>query len=231
MTDLNINVFFADLHHPGGVDEEIEQLFQEMPAGANRLFFLGDIFHYWINDPSFIEDRYAHFLKRLEGMARDGMQIFFLEGNRDFLASHYLDRQPWVDVLVNPTVIDLAGRAVYIGHGDELCWNDWAYQLFKGVIRSKPLRAIADRAPSAWKQKAVRRMADASEKIVASKTQSTLAVPQRAYEQVVSTGIDVIIHGHIHDTYQRVVKADNHEGTIYSFGWKNGKRNLIHFEG
>ncbi|MBZ0258397.1 UDP-2,3-diacylglucosamine diphosphatase [bacterium] len=227
----NTNVFFADLHHPGGVDDEINQLFSELPTGSKRLFFLGDIFHYWINDASFIESRYRPFLNQLQSLAKDGLEIFFLEGNRDFLASHYLDQQPWIDVLGNPSVIDLAGRAVYIGHGDELCWNDWAYQLYKGFIRSKLMRSFADRAPASWKQSVVKRMAQASNKFVASKKQSTLAVPERAYEQVVSTGIDVIIHGHIHDTYQRTIQADGHEGTIYCFGWKNNKRNLIHFEG
>ncbi len=231
MTTTFTNVFFADLHHPGGVDEEVNQLFDDMPSDTSRLFFLGDIFHFWVNDPAFIEGRYKEFLAQLETLAKNGMQLFFIEGNRDFLASHYLDSQPWIDVLGNPSVIDLAGRAVYIGHGDELCWNDWAYQMYKGFIRSKPLRTLADRMPSSWKMKAVQGMANASETIVSSKSHLTLAVPQRAYEQVASTGIDAIIHGHVHDTYQKAIQVDGRETTIYSFGWKNGKRNLIHFEG
>ncbi|MGC9329369.1 MAG: UDP-2,3-diacylglucosamine diphosphatase, partial [Candidatus Hinthialibacter sp.] len=92
----------------------------------------------------------------------DGVSIFFLEGNRDFLASHYFDRQPWIDVLPNPSVIDIGGRAVYIGHGDELCWNDWAYQIYKTLIRSRLMRFAADSAPSALRKRIAQSMSNAS---------------------------------------------------------------------
>ncbi|MBI1387786.1 MAG: UDP-2,3-diacylglucosamine diphosphatase [bacterium] len=231
MTQSGQNVFFADLHHPGGENEEIDALFDELPSDTSRVFLLGDIFHVWINDPYFIDTLYASFLKRLRSLAHSGVQLFFLEGNRDFLASHYLEEQPWIDVLPNPTVLDLGGRAVYVGHGDELCWNDWAYQLYKTFIRSAPMRLVADKLPSAIKQNAARRMEAASQRIVKGKTQSTLAVPERAYLQVFSAGVDAIVHGHIHNTYQKSIEVQGKNRRIYCFGWKDGKRNMIHFEG
>ena len=158
------NVFMVDLHHPGGENEEINLLFSEIPGDTFRLFLMGDIFHYWINDTSFIEQHYSSFLNKLKNLASQGIQVFFIEGNRDFLASHYLDDQPWIDVLGNPTVIELGGRAVYLGHGDELCWNDWAYQLYKSIIRSQPLRYLADRLPSSLRMKTVQRMSSPSVK-------------------------------------------------------------------
>ncbi|MGI6456536.1 MAG: UDP-2,3-diacylglucosamine diphosphatase [bacterium] len=225
------NVFMVDLHHPGGENEEINLLFSEIPGDTFRLFLMGDIFHYWINDTSFIEQHYSSFLNKLKNLASQGIQVFFIEGNRDFLASHYLDDQPWIDVLGNPTVIELGGRAVYLGHGDELCWNDWAYQLYKSIIRSQPLRYLADRLPSSLRMKTVQRMSSVSPRLVAKKSRETLAVPEQAYQQVIASGVDVIIHGHLHQTYQRAVFCDNRKGEIFSFGWKDGKRNIIHFEG
>lgn len=228
---LGQNIFFADLHHPGGEEEEINRLLSEIPQNTVRLFFIGDTFHYWINERSFIEDRYAPFLNRLKDLAKQGLHLFFLEGNRDFLASHYLDEQPWIDVLSNPTVTELGGRAVYIGHGDELCWNDWAYQMYKSVIRSDIMRFVADRLPAPLQRRAVRKMAQASTRIVAAKDKQTLQVPEKAYRQVIASGVDVIVHGHLHQTYQRIINVEGRRGEIYCFGWKDGKRNIIHFEG
>lgn len=231
MTDPVTHVFFADLHHPGGVHEEIESLFDEMPASTKRIFLLGDIFHVWVNEPDFINERYERFLSRLKSLADDGVDLFFIEGNRDFLASRYFEDQDWIDVLLNPSIIDIGGRAVYVGHGDELCWNDWAYQAYKTFIRSRPMRFAADTLPAAMQRSIAERMASASKRLVASKTRNTLAVPPRAYEQVIASGVDAIVHGHIHDTYQRQVAVAGRVGTIYCFGWKDDKRNLIHFDG
>lgn len=225
------NVFLADLHHPGGPDEEIERLLSDLPGDTRRIFLLGDIFHYWVNEDGFIERTYRDFLDRLREWAGKGIQLFFLEGNRDFLASRYFDRMPWIDVIGNPTITEIGGRMVYLGHGDELCWNDWAYQLYKSVVRSAPVRAAADRLPPSVKRGVARRMSDASQKIVASKPAANLEIPHRAYEAIFAEGVDVIVHGHLHQTYQREYKIGGHAGQVFCFGWKDGKRNMIYFEG
>jgi len=228
---LSQNVFFVDLHHTGGDHAEINQLFTEIPSDTHRIFLLGDIFHYWINDPSFIQETYSSFLKKLRGLAEQGIELYFMEGNRDFLAVNYFTHEPWIDVLANPTLLDLNGRAIYMGHGDELCWNDWQYQLYKSVIRSLPVRILADRLPSRWKRKTVERMEKTSKTFVASKSKSSLQIPEKAYRAVFSTGADVIVHGHLHESYQKELKLDKKNGQIFCFGWKNGKRNMIYFEG
>jgi UDP-2,3-diacylglucosamine hydrolase len=230
-TSSGQNVFLADLHHPGGAVGEIEQLLAEIPGNTRRVFLLGDIFQFWVNDPDFMETKYSVFLDQLRNWAKEGIQLFFLEGNRDFLASHYFENEPWIDVLANPSVIDVDGRAVYIGHGDELCWNDWAYQLYKTFIRSRAMRVLADRLPAVMRRAIAHRMEQASNAIVAGKKESTLAVPHRAYESVIASGIDAIVHGHVHQTYQREYTVNGRTGQVYAFGWKDGKRNLIHFAG
>lgn len=223
------SVFFADLHHPGGRDEQIEELFSQIPTNTEKIFLLGDIFHYWLNDPVFIQDLYAPFLRRLERWADEGILLFFLEGNRDFLASHYLDTLPWIDVLINPSIIDVVGRTVYIGHGDELCWNDWPYQMYKTFIRSAWMRFAADHVSGPVRKRVVQAMAKASSRIVAGKKPAMLAVPDKAYQQVIESGVQAIIHGHLHQTYRSTITTSTGVGEIYAFGWQDNQRNLIYF--
>lgn len=220
-------MFAADLHHPGGRNEEIERFFLEIPDSVQSIFLLGDIFDYWVNDPDFIEERYGAFLQLLRKMAAGGIDIFFVEGNRDFLASHYFEDEPWIHVLPNPSIIDIDGRTAYIGHGDELCWNDYMYQAYKAVIRSRIVRAIADHLPGHWKQRIAARMAEKSTQLTRKSTRSALRVPPRAYRYMIRTGMDVIIHGHLHDTYQRNIESDGRSGVVLAFGWQEGRRNLI----
>ena len=220
-------MFAADLHHPGGRYMPIEQLFDSMPETVEQVFLLGDTFDYWINDEDFIEEYYGAFLQRLRRLAAGGVDLFFVEGNRDFLARDYFEGEDWIDVLPNPSVIDLDGRIAYIGHGDELCWNDYRYQIYKAIIRSKPMRFIADHRPNRWKRRIVRRMAAKSAEFVAAKSQRQLAVPQRAYARMISMGMDVVIHGHVHRSYQHQMRVGEREGAILTFGWQDGKRNVI----
>lgn len=228
---MSQNVFMVDLHHAGGEDEEVNRLIDEIPTDTKRIFLLGDIFHYWVNDESFIQERYTPFLSRLKRLAGQGIELFFIEGNRDFLVVPYLEEEPWIDVLLNPTLLDLHGRAIYIGHGDELCWNDWQYQLYKALIRSSPVKYLADHLPSAMKQSVVKNMERASKSFIAGKKKESLQVPERAYKAVIDTGIDAIVHGHLHETYQRQITSNGRVCQVFCFGWKNGKRNIIHFDG
>jgi len=239
MSDLSRpgkNFFVADLHYPGGAHMEIDQIFDEMPADTKQIFLLGDTFHFWINDERFIQDRYGDFLTRLEGYAARGIDIFFLEGNRDFLATAYFQNVPYVHPLPNPSLVPIGGRTVYIGHGDELCWSDWGYQIYKALIRSRLARLIADHLPRPILTWLAQKMTEASASIVASKPRRVLQVPHRAYRSIFRTrwkdgsGVDVIIHGHVHDTYQREYVVEGRKGTVYAFGWKEGKRNVIYFD-
>ncbi len=225
------NVFFVDLHHPGNEDAEINKLFSGIPANTKRIFLLGDIFHVWINDEEWIKEKYSFFLDQLKQWSAKGIDIFFIEGNRDFLASHYFENESWIEVLPNPTVMEIGGQAVYIGHGDELCWNDWAYQFYKSVIRSRWMRFLANRLPSSFRRRTVQKMAQTSTKLVARKKKESLAIPRRAYEAIISTGIDVIIHGHLHESYQREYKVGDMAAKVVCFGWQNDKRNFIHIPG
>ncbi len=225
------NFFVADLHHPGGPHSEIDQIFDEMPPDTKQIFLLGDTFHYWINDGRFIRDTYGDFLIRLQGYAEREIDIFFLEGNRDFLASAYFENVAYIHTLPNPSLIDISGRVVYIGHGDELCWSDWAYQIYKTFIRSKAMRLMADNLPRPILTRVAQKLSEASNAIVAAKPRRVLQVPHKAYRSIIANGVDVIIHGHVHDTYQREYLVGGRKGTVYAFGWKNGRRNVIYFDG
>ena len=105
------------------------------------------------------------------------------------------------------------------------------YQMYKTVIRSRAMRFLADRLPRPLLTRLAQKMTEASNVIVAGKPRRVLEVPQRAYRFIIKSGVDVIIHGHVHDTYQRECVVDDRKGMIYAFGWKDGRRNVIYFDG
>jgi UDP-2,3-diacylglucosamine pyrophosphatase LpxH len=93
------------------------------------------------------------------------------------------------------------------------------------------VKYLADKLPSAVKQSVIKNMERASKSFIAGKKKESLRVPERAYNAVIDLGIDVIVHGHLHDTYQRQITSNGRVCQVFCFGWKDGKRNIIHFEG
>jgi UDP-2,3-diacylglucosamine hydrolase len=103
-------------------------------ASANALYVLGDLFEYWVgdDDPQPVGVEVA---KGLSALARSGVPVYFLRGNRDFLlGTHYAARAGFA-ILPDPCVIDLYGRPTLLMHGDLLCTDDADYQAFRRQAR------------------------------------------------------------------------------------------------
>lgn len=67
----------------------------------------------------------------LAGLADQGIRLFFLAGNRDFLiGEQFLDKAK-MQRLVDPTVIRLGEENVLLSHGDRYCTQDYSHLCFQ----------------------------------------------------------------------------------------------------
>ena len=85
-------LFVSDLHLAAerpAISERFFAFLEDQAARAERLFILGDLFEYWIGDDE-LEDPAGDPLARavadaLKRVARRGVGVFLMHGNRDFL--------------------------------------------------------------------------------------------------------------------------------------------------
>lgn len=104
---------------------------------ADALFVLGDLFEVWVGDdqldapPPFIADCVAA-LRRFSERAA----LFFMHGNRDFLAGAALMDACGATLLTDPTVLVFPDERVLLSHGDALCLGDADYLRFRQEVRS-----------------------------------------------------------------------------------------------
>ena len=129
--------FIADLHlDPAGpASLAAFQAYLAGPArSADTLYILGDLFEYWIgdDDESPLGRTVANELKTL---SEHGTAIRFMAGNRDFLLGQRFARMAGMQLLDDPSLIDLGGMKVALTHGDLLCTDDHAYQQFRRQVR------------------------------------------------------------------------------------------------
>ena len=116
------------------------------------LVLLGDIFDFCFGGSEYFSRKYAAVASELERLSSEGVRVFFVEGNHEFM----LQELGWKGVQfmrAKALCLDLPqGPRVAFIHGDEL-ENSWHYRLYASLIRSRLSRFMASKLPQAFLDK------------------------------------------------------------------------------
>ncbi|MEI2454259.1 UDP-2,3-diacylglucosamine diphosphatase [Lysobacter firmicutimachus] len=199
-------LFISDLH----LDPErpqIAELFgrfvRDEARGADALYILGDLFEAWVGDDDPAETG-AFVAAELKALAESGVPVHFIRGNRDFLLGTDYAARAGMRLLPDPSVVLLYGRPTLIGHGDQLCTDDVAYQQFRAQTRHPAWQAqflaqpLAARLAFAQQARAASKAHQAGLRDAGRMETITDVSPQTVAETFARYGTDRIIHGHTH---------------------------------
>lgn len=132
-------LFISDLHLSPD-RPVIVRLFLDFLVGPARqveaLYILGDLFEYWAGDDDLADPFNRLVTEALADCSAEGTRLYFMRGNRDFLAGAGFARAANMELLEDPARVDLADGAVMLSHGDVFCTDDAAYQAFRATVRS-----------------------------------------------------------------------------------------------
>ncbi|WP_409422841.1 UDP-2,3-diacylglucosamine diphosphatase [Pseudaeromonas sp. ZJS20] len=212
-------LFISDLHlseHRPELTAAFLRFLQEEARQAEALYILGDLFDFWIGDDE------ASALNRnvaaaLLALNRQGVRLYFVHGNRDFLLGERYARQAGLILLSTQSQLDLYGQRVVVLHGDTLCTDDKAYQRFRRLVHWRWLRALFLALPLAWRIQLAQKIRRRSRHGKQLKSAAIMDVTPQAVDQLLTdTGASLLIHGHTHrpavhalpDGAQRLVLGD-----------------------
>src|ERR1700733_6760718 len=136
MTNAHTTYFISDLHlSPGSPLQALFLAFLQGPAReADALYILGDLFDVWLGK-EFQPVFNTTIQTALSSLAKEGVSLFFMPGNRDFLVNTDFLKQSRLILLKDPTMISLYGTRILLSHGDSLCTQDKAYQRYRKIVR------------------------------------------------------------------------------------------------
>ena len=192
--------FISDLHLQPSEPQTL-QLWRDylQRTQADAVFILGDLFEVWVGDDSLDEPGSfeADCAAVLLAASRQ-RPLFFMLGNRDFLAGAGFLQRSGMTGLADPTVLVWSGPRTLLSHGDALCLDDVDYQRFRTVVRgaiwqqqflAQPLQlrrsqARAMRAQSTALQRPAQTYADVDGPAACAWLQATAST--------------VLLHGHTH---------------------------------
>jgi len=160
---------------------------------------LGDLFDQWIGDDELREPLAERVAAALLDVARAGVPVGIVVGNRDFLLGRRFAAAAGATLLPEQIVADVAGTPTLLMHGDELCTSDLAYQRFRAFSHDPRWQRGFLALPYALRRGFANWLRKKSRAATAAKTESILDVEPRAVEDAFrAANVSRVIHGHTH---------------------------------
>lgn len=195
-------LFISDLHLDPQRPQAValfRRFMADVAPGAAALFVLGDFFEAWVGDDDASSPFNAGIVADLAALAARGVAVYFLPGNRDFLAGPDFARAAGLRLLPDPVRVDLFGTPTLLSHGDLLCTDDTAYQAFRAQVRDPDWQRDFLARPLAERHAIARALRERSEQAKTGKQAQIMDVnPDAVARHARAADAARIIHGHTH---------------------------------
>jgi len=230
------HLFISDLHlAPERPD--IIQLFidflNNQTAQAESLYILGDLVEYWLGD----DDNALGLSQAFDAMkkrADNGLKIYLMHGNRDFLMGEKLAARCGCTLIHEPYIAHFDDTPVLLLHGDVLCTDDVRYQELRLMLRNPAWQADFLSKSLAEREQMALALRKQSQEETQLKSSDIMDVNADAVNEAFTQNkVSLMIHGHTHrpavhplhvdkKPVQRIVLGDWYsQGSVLEFNSVN----------
>jgi UDP-2,3-diacylglucosamine hydrolase len=195
-------LFISDLHLQESHPRTAEAFFRflaERASQAEALYLLGDIFEYWAGDDDLATPFHQRVLDALRDVSAQGVAVYWIAGNRDFLVGQDFAHGAGLTLLSDPHVATIGRQTVALAHGDAQCTDDLNYMAFRAQVREPAWQRQFLGMPLAQRKGIIAGLREGSRHAHGEKSYEIMDVtPDAIADLHAATGADVIIHGHTH---------------------------------
>lgn len=194
-------LFASDIHLDASRPKTAEAFFHFLQTDvkqADALYLLGDVFELWIGDDD--DDEFvASVQNQLADTVKNGIPIFFMRGNRDFLIGEHFAKRTGVTLIDDPYSIVINNTQAILSHGDSLCTNDKEYQAFRQQSRSQAWMDAVLSKPLKERRELGKQLRAQSKTMSSRKPEDIMDVSEDAVIDLMKQyKAQKIIHGHTH---------------------------------
>ena len=207
-------VFISDLHlhpHDEAITLRFNHFIQWASKNVRRVYILGDFFHVWPGDDA-LDTWSRSIAMQLSWLASQGVKLYFMHGNRDFLLGEGFAKLASMTILPEPTVITLDGTKILLVHGDRYCTKDKGHQWLRRVTRNSIFPSLFLRLSYPFRANIVNTVRERSQ---ANRQKSALSmdvVVPTMLRHMQQFGLRTLVHGH---THKPGLSTHQHEGENY----------------
>ncbi|OGO94552.1 MAG: UDP-2,3-diacylglucosamine diphosphatase [Coxiella sp. RIFCSPHIGHO2_12_FULL_42_15] len=228
-------LFISDLHlqqETPHITQNFIHFLQNKATYADALYILGDFFEAWIGD----DDRtpyHQDISARLSALAKQGVAIYFMHGNRDFMIGKRFAKQSGFTLLSDPCSLDIYGLRILLSHGDLLCTLDEQHQKYRRIVLHPLFQKTILLIPLFLRRHIAKKLRQQSQQHHRYTTRDIGDVTPKAVDALMQQHQSpLLIHGHTHRPRihtvkfgKRIVLGAWHDNAAYLQLFPNG-----HFE-
>ncbi len=234
---MSHSLFISDLHlcdsRPHITAAFIEFL-EHTAVKAQALYILGDLFEYWAGDDAIQVGAQQASIDALHRLSKN-VPVFFMAGNRDFLIGDGFTKATGVNILQDPSLVILYGKPVLLSHGDALCTDDTAYQVFRTEVRSQAWQRQFLSQPLINRIAFIEELRAKSEQEKSTKSMQIMDVNAAAVENLLMQYDypPLFIHGHTHrpDTHIHQLAGHICERWVLGDWYEQGSYLMLNADG
>jgi UDP-2,3-diacylglucosamine hydrolase len=198
---MSRSLFISDLHlAPERPDILLlfERFLDEQARHAESLYILGDLVEYWLGDDD--EARgLASVFNKIKQISDQGVAIYFMHGNRDFLMGKQLAKRIGCTLIDDPYIAMFDKQPVILMHGDTLCTDDVDYIKMRAFLRNPAWQQDFLARPLAERIIMARALREKSSEETRNKSAEIMDVNAAAVELAFTQhSSKLMIHGHTH---------------------------------
>jgi UDP-2,3-diacylglucosamine hydrolase len=201
---------------------------QQVAPQAEALYILGDLFEFWAGDDDIDDPLHQQVTQAMRSLATGGTRLFIMHGNRDLLMGKTLAQTANATLLEDPTLINLYGTATLLTHGDALCTDDIAYQVFRNQVHDASWQQSFLAQPLEQRKMQITQMRTRSENEKQQKNSIIMDVNAESVADLLREhNYPRLIHGHTHHLMHCLHHVDGHTCERWVLGDWNKTGNTL----
>ncbi len=197
-----VALFVSDLHLSPQMPKTAAAFFRFLdgPVRQSRqLYLLGDVFEYWAGDDDLDDPFNRQVVDALRRVSERGVQLYWIAGNRDFLAGSAFAHATGATPLPDPCLAGIAGQRLLLLHGDAQCTDDLGYMAFRAQVRNPDWQRAFLARPLAERKALIAGMREGSRDAQRGKTMAIMDVNPGEIDRLFAQHqVELMIHGHTH---------------------------------
>ena len=222
-------IFISDLHldktRPNVINYFIKFI-ENQSVTMDNLYILGDFVESWVGDDD-PADGITDAFELLKSISKK-TKIYFMHGNRDFMISSKICNKYGMELIDDPTIVNLYNRRILLMHGDTLCVDDIKYQEFRQLVRNKSWQLQMMEKPLEERLMLADALRNKSMDETTHKNEFIMDVNEEEVKKCFrDSGAEIIIHGHTHRPMVHEVEIDKRKHKRVVLGDWGSKSHVI----
>ena len=202
----------ADAHLKGLHDPNQHRLVDWLDElQVDRLFLLGDLFHFWWGYADVVYGDFVPVLAALERTRRRGIPIDWIRGNHDFALGPFVEND--LGIAAHDSLrVELGGKRYLLAHGDQAD-NSVRYRMTRALLRSRLFGSFMGALGPSRARSVGETLAGASHE-KQGPVDRLLETQERWAASHLAAEVDVVVVGHSHSPGIRPLPG----GTLVTLG-------------